>query len=178
MGRAGRAIAFLKKEFVEMLPPTIFFFVVFHIVVLVRDLLGERAGIAMTTSAAATLAALVVGKSILVADALPLFKMFRSSGLLYDILWRVFLFLCIVLLFQGLEELVPLVSKHGGLAAALGHSIEEIDWRRFWATHIALGVFLTFYAFATAVIDQMGRREFVDALLGRGRTPGSGTGTA
>jgi UPF0716 family protein affecting phage T7 exclusion len=43
-----------------MLPPTIFFFVVFHTVVYVRSLLGEGANVSMATSAAATVGALVV----------------------------------------------------------------------------------------------------------------------
>lgn len=162
----SKALAFLKKEFVELLPPTIFFFVVFHVVVFARQLLGADVGLAMTTSAAASIGALVVGKAILIADSLPLFKVFRGR-LIYNVIWRVFLFLGVVLVLQLIEQLVPLVSKYGGLPQAMENLFDEIHWARFWAIHILLGVFLTFYAFVTTLIGLVGREAFLDAFLGR-----------
>ena len=38
----NKAITFIKKEFLEMLPPTIFFFVVFHVVLFTRALMAKE----------------------------------------------------------------------------------------------------------------------------------------
>jgi hypothetical protein len=167
----SRILAFLKKELLEMLPPTIFFFVVLHVVVFTRSLIGEDSGVSMATAAAATIGALVVGKSILIADALPLFGWFRERRLIGNVAWRVFLYLCVVLLFQVLEELIPLISKYGGLTSASQHLLQEIHWPRFWATHLLLGVFLTLYSFGTALIGVIGGERCLEIFLGWRKAP-------
>ena len=67
-----------------MLPPTIFFFVVFVVVLLTRALMAKQYGIDFTSSAAAIIGALIVGKSILIADALPFVDLFHKKRLIYN----------------------------------------------------------------------------------------------
>jgi hypothetical protein len=171
----SKALAFLKNEFLKLLPPTIFFFVVFHTVVFVRSLIGAGSGFSMTTSTAATIGALILGKSILIADALPLFRWFRDPRLILNVVWRVFLYLAIVLGFQILGELIPLLSKYGGLSAAGEQLIEEIHWPRFWATHLLLAMFLAFYSVSTALIEIIGESRCLEIFLGWRKAPAGGT---
>ena len=126
-----KALLFLKHEFFELLPPTIYFFVVFHIIVFTRALMAEQYGITGLSSAAATIGALIVGKSILIADALPFCNWFRQKRLIYNIAWKTFLYVIIALLFQFLEELIPIISIYGAILTASEHLIEEIKWPRF-----------------------------------------------
>jgi hypothetical protein len=149
-----------------MLPPTIFFFLVFQFVVISRSMLGAELDISMVTSAAAAIGALIVGKSILVADALPLFKWFRDHRLIYNVVWRTALYMSIIVIFQVLEEFIPLISKYGGFASASEHFIADVDGLRFWATHIILVVFLIFYSFATALINVVGIDRFFAVFFG------------
>jgi hypothetical protein len=160
-----KVLIFLKHEFLEMLPATIFFFVVFHILAFTRALMAEQYGISLSSSTAATIGALIVGKSILIVDAIPLCNWFSQKRLIYNVGWRIFLYLIIVLLFQFLEELLPLISKYGAISTASEHLIEEIKWPRFWATHIILIVFITFYNAATAVIGAIGRNKFLEIIF-------------
>lgn len=148
-----------------MLPPTIFFFVVFHIVMFTRALMAKQYGINISSSAAATIGALIVGKSILIADALPVTNLFYQKRLVYNIAWRTVLYAAIVLLFQFLEELLPLILKYEALATALKHLIKEIQWHRFWATHILFIVFLVGYNITTAFIDEIGRKKFIEIFF-------------
>ena len=168
----SKATVVLKKELLELLPPTAFFLVVFHIVVFTRSLMGETDAVSMNSHAAATLGALVVGKSILVADALPLFRWFSQKRLILNVAWRSFLYLLVVLLFQLLEELIPLISEDGGVAAAIEYFIEEIRWTRFWATHLLFAVFLACYSLGTAMIAVIGKDRFLQVFLGWNRAPG------
>lgn len=96
-----KALIFLKHEFLEMLPPTIFVFVVFHIIAFTRALMAEQYSITIASSAAATIGALIVGKSILIANALPFVNWFHQKKLIYNVAWRTFLYVIIVLLFQS-----------------------------------------------------------------------------
>jgi hypothetical protein len=61
----------IKEEFVAMLPPTIFFFVALHIVALIRVLMLKGTGVAPMTSVTVAVAALILGKAVLIADMLP-----------------------------------------------------------------------------------------------------------
>ena len=69
-GFARRAGSFLLREFLEILPPTIFFFIGFNLIVLTTNLLLADYGAAFGSFMLATAAALVVGKSVLVANAM------------------------------------------------------------------------------------------------------------
>ena len=61
----------IKEEFYALLPPTLFFFVTLHLVALIRVLMLKGTGITLGTSLSVTIAALVLGKTVLIADMLP-----------------------------------------------------------------------------------------------------------
>ena len=148
-----------------MLPPTIFFFVAFHIAAFTRALMAEQYGITIASSASAAIGALIVGKSVLIVDALPLSNWFCQKRLIYNVVWRIILYSIIVLLFQFFEELIPLISKYGAIITASEHVNEEIIWPRFWAAHIVLLLFLVVYNVVTAVIGAIGRNAFLEILF-------------
>ena len=56
----GKATRFIKKELLEMLPPTVFFLVVFCLLVLTRELMFQDTDIGKLTYAAAAIGALIV----------------------------------------------------------------------------------------------------------------------
>ena len=73
----------------------------------------------------------------------------------------------VVLTLQLLEELIPLLGKYDGLAAAASHLLDEVHWPRFWATHLIFAVFLIHYSFVTALISVIGSDKFREVFLGR-----------
>jgi len=75
----GSALAKLKKEFLELLPPTIFFFVALHIVGLVRALMVKGTGLPAFSSVQIAVGALIFGKAVLLADMLPRSTASRKS---------------------------------------------------------------------------------------------------
>ena len=68
LGVAYRICTWILHEWLEMLPPTIFFFVGFNFIVLTTNLLVAQYLVAVSNFMLATLAALVVGKAVLVAN--------------------------------------------------------------------------------------------------------------
>ena len=57
----SKVVATIKKEFLELLPPTIYFFVALHIIALIRLLMVKATGITPLTTASVLVAALVLG---------------------------------------------------------------------------------------------------------------------
>src|ERR1700761_8383571 len=78
----SKLTATLKHEFMEMLPPTIFFFVILHIVALIRVLMQQGTGLSWQTFGTVTVAALILGKSVLVANMLPFINRFPEKPLI------------------------------------------------------------------------------------------------
>src|SRR5438046_9596450 len=72
----------LKKEFFELLPPMIYFFVALHIVMSIRVLMLEGTGIAPSSSGSIAVAALILGMAFLIADLLALIHRFVYKTLL------------------------------------------------------------------------------------------------
>ena len=62
----------LKEEFFKILPPTIYFFVALHLVMLIRVLLLEGTEVSPSSSIIIAVAALILGKAVfLVLRARP-----------------------------------------------------------------------------------------------------------
>jgi hypothetical protein len=157
----------IRRELGEMLPPTLFFFVVFHVLAFVRGLMLEDFGIRATTAIGATIGALIVGKAILIADKLPFIDLFPNRASLYNVVWKTLVYAALALAFQSVEELVPLLRQHDGLAVALRHALDEVHWPRFWGTHILLVLFLFFYCSAAELVRRLGADRVTEIFLGR-----------
>ena len=69
----------VREEFVALLPPTIFFFITLHLVAVIRVLMLKGTGIPVSTPLQVTIAALILGKAVLIADLLPFSISIRTS---------------------------------------------------------------------------------------------------
>src|SRR5213083_21074 len=93
----------LKKEFFELLPPTIFFFVALHIVAFVRVLMLKGTGISPLSTMSIAVAALILGKAVLLADMLPMVNRFPNKPLIYNVTWK-------TLFYLGMPPLITYLS--------------------------------------------------------------------
>ncbi|MDH3893092.1 MAG: hypothetical protein OES78_00900 [Chromatiales bacterium] len=73
---------FIGREVREILPATIFFPILFHLVSMTKSLILSEHSIPLSHSATATVLALVVAKVILIADTLPTMKSFADKPLI------------------------------------------------------------------------------------------------
>src|SRR5438552_19144208 len=94
----------LKEEFFKILPPTIFFFVALHIVMFIRVLMLEGTGVSPSSSISIAVAALILGKAVLVADMLPMINRFPHIPLIYNIAWKTVIYLLISAVIHYLER--------------------------------------------------------------------------
>jgi hypothetical protein len=135
----------IKEEIEQLLPPTIFFFVALHLIAIVRVLMLQGTGIALETSFSVTAAALVLGKSVLIADLLPFINRYPEKPLVYNIAWRTAIYVLIAMLVHYLEHLVDFWREAGGLVAGNQKLLAEIVWPHFWAIQIFLAVLILMY---------------------------------
>ncbi|MDX1440559.1 MAG: hypothetical protein R3284_11725, partial [Rubricoccaceae bacterium] len=140
MRRIGALVA---KEIREILPATIFFLWLFHMIALTKAVsLGDYSFAALRATVA-TVGALIVAKAILVVEALPIANIFKRR-LWFHVLWKTLLFNVVVLVFRFIEELIPLMRKHEGFLTATAKLYGETVWPQFWVLQlwILFGLFL------------------------------------
>jgi len=146
----------IKAELEELLPPTIFFFVVLHLVAILRVLMLEGTGIALGTSASITVAALILAKAVLIADLLPFINRYPDRPLVYNVVWKTAIYVLIAMVLHYLERLFDFWREAGGLIAGNQKLLAEIVWPHFWAIQILLVVLILMYCTMREVIRGIG----------------------
>src|SRR5262249_29651865 len=98
-----RAGAWVLHELCEVLPPTIFFFIGFNLIVLTTNLILAQYSVAFASFMIATTSALVVGKAVLVAETMPFLGRYDRAPLIYPILFKTFVYWLFVFIARLLE---------------------------------------------------------------------------
>jgi hypothetical protein len=156
----------LKEEFFAVLPPTIFFFVALHIVAFVRVLMLRGTGIPPTSSISIAIAALILGKAVLIADLLPLINRFPDKPLVYNIAWKTLIYLVMASLIHYLERFIEFSRQAGGLVAGNRKLLTEIVWPHFWAIQIILFVLISLYCTMHELVRLIGREKALRIFFG------------
>ncbi len=156
----------IKEEIKELLPPTIFFFVALHIVSIIRRLMLKGTGIALGTSVTVTLAALILGKAVVIADVLPFINRYPEKPLVYNIAWKTTIYVLVALLVHYLERLIDFWRETGGLIAGNQKLLAEIVWPHFWAIQILLVVLILAYCTIRELARAIGGDKARDMFFG------------
>jgi hypothetical protein len=156
----------LLEEFEAMLPPTIFFFVALHLVALIRVLMLKGTGITLSTSWQVTVAALILGKAVVVADLLPFINRYPDKPLAYNIAWKTTIYVLVAMLIHYLERLVDFWRQTGSLVAGNQQLLAEIVWPHFWAIQIILVVLILMYCTMHELVRVIGRDKALEIFFG------------
>jgi len=161
----------LKEEFFKLLPPTIFFFVALHIVAFVRVLMLKGTGISPLSSISIAVAALILGKAVLLADMLPFINRFPHKPLIYNIAWKTVIYLLISAVIHYVERLMDFWRETGGLVAGNQKLLSEIIWPHFWAIQIILFVLIAMYCMVHELVRVIGKEKAMRIFFGPMPTP-------
>jgi len=156
----------LKEEFFALLPPTIYFFVALHIVAFVRVLMLKGTGISPLSSISVAVAALILGKAVLIADMLPLINRFPNKPLIYNVAWKTLIYLLMSALIHYLERLIDFWRQAGGFLASNEKLLAEIVWPHFWAIQIILLVLIVMYCTMHELVRVIGREKVLQIFFG------------
>ena len=149
----------IKHELLEMVPPTIYFFVVLHIVALIRVLMIRGEGLPPMSTMSIAIAALVLGKSVLLANALPYINRFPEKPLIWNVCWKSLVYFLVASLIHYLERLYDFWKDAPGFVAANEKLLAAIVWPHIWAVQILIGVLIIVYCVATELARVIGEKE-------------------
>jgi hypothetical protein len=156
----------LKEEFFKLLPPMIFFFVALHIVAFIHVLMLKKTGIAPSSSVSIAVAALILGKAVLIADILPFINRFPNRPLIYNAAWKTVIYWLISAVIHYLERLIDFWRETGGFVAGNQKLLSEIIWPHFWAIQIILFVLIAMYCTVHELVHVIGREKVMRIFFG------------
>ena len=156
-GRAmSRFIKFAIKEFKEVWPPILFFAIGFNLIELTTQLILDDYLVRFANFMVATAAALLVGKAVLVANAMPFLGRFDSAPLIQPILFKTGTYVVIVFLMRVLEKLIEYFLGGGTIDGISVYVGEHFTWHRFVAVQIWIAVLFSLYTSITELNSRLG----------------------
>src|SRR5271166_1681872 len=163
----SRVLAFLIKELREVVPPTVFFAVGFNLVDLTTNLILADYSVHFANFMVATASALVVAKSVLIANALPFFRRFDTAPKIRPILFKTIVYWAVVSLVRFLEKLGEYLFGGGTLSAIPEYVSTHFTWHRFAAIQIWIFVLFLIYNSVVEVNAWLGNGELMKILFTR-----------
>jgi hypothetical protein len=166
VGTARRVGAFLLRELREMLPPTIFFFIGFNLILLTTNLLIADYGATVGSFMLVTGGALVVGKAVLVANATQSIRRYNRAPLIRPILFKTVFYWAVVLVARLLEHWIRFwLVEHHPLGTFLPHMVATFDWHRFIAIQLWILILFLVYEVAAELNHLFGKGELWHLLV-------------
>jgi hypothetical protein len=156
----------IKEEFFALLPPTIFFFIVLHLVAVVRLLMAKQTNLVVVSTTSVAVAALILGKAVLIADMLPIINRFPTRPLAYNVAWKTAIYMLVAAAVHYLERLIEFSRQAGGLDAGNEKLLAEMIWPHFWAVQIFLFVLILMYCTARELVRVIGRDKVLRIFFG------------
>ena len=156
----------IKEEFSALLPPTLFFFIALHIVALIRALMTEGTGITVTTTISVAVAALILGKAVLLADLLPIINRYPNKPLIYNVTWKTLMYLLVAGLVHYLERLIDFSRQAGGIVTGNDKLLAEMVWPHFLAVQILLLVLIVMYTTFREIARVIGNERMQEMFFG------------
>jgi hypothetical protein len=153
----SKIIQWLKHEILGAIPTIVFFFIVFQLLALTKALILKSYGIPISIFLNATIAALVIGKVVPIIDLLPIIDRFPNKPLIYNVLWKTFIYMVAAFVVRYVEHLIPFIREYKNIAVANSHLLDEVVWPHFWL--VQLWLLVCFFVYCT--LRELGR------ILGR-----------
>src|SRR5262249_13623560 len=154
-----RALDWWLVQMRHALPPTIFFFIGFNLILWTKRLILEEHGIDFSGFFTATVAALIVGKAVLVTDSLPFMRRFEGAPLIQPILFKSAIYWLCVLIVRLAEGLGHFLAGGGGIALFPAYFVDRFSWPRFLSIQLWLMVLFLVYVTVHELNELFGNGE-------------------
>ena len=147
-----KILNYLKHKFFELLPPTIFFFIAFSLLMITKQAMLRDYGVSWPGFGLILFGALLAGKAVLLADKLPFMNWFSNRPLIYNTVWKSFIYVLVMLLVQYLE-------------LKLHHTVQSAN-RNFWLGQMWLSLLFFMYCCLGEMIRIIGRDKVLNLFFG------------
>lgn len=156
----------IKEEFFAILPPTVFFFVVLHLLTFIRILIAKGSHFQPLSTMSIAIAALILGKAVLIADLLPPINRYPNKPLAYNIIWKTVIYLLMASIIHYVERLIDFSRQAGGIIAGNEKLLAEMVWPHYWAVEIILFIVILAYCTMRELARVIGKEKMLRLFFG------------
>lgn len=156
----------IKHEVIEVIPPTIFFFIAIGLLILTKRLMLQQYGIQFVDFGAAIVGALIVGKVVLIADHFRFINKFPNKPLIYNVLWKTIIYVLAAFFVRLGEHFIPPFIKYNSFREATAQLVDDMVWPRFWIIYLWLCVLLFVYCSLRELIRVIGKDQVLKLFFG------------
>jgi len=161
-----KAFRFIKHEFLETIPATIFFFIAFNLLLVTKAVVLKDYEIPYFDITAALIGALLVAKVVLIMDKVPFINQFPDKPLIYAILWKTLAYVLCALLVRYLENVIPLAFEYGSFSEASKHLTDKVSWASYFLIQLWLSVLLLLFSALRELVRVVGREKVALMFFG------------
>lgn len=156
----------IKRDYLEILPPAIFFFIAFTLILITKRLILSEYGISWSGFSSAVIGAIMIGKVVLIADKLHFVNRFTDRQLIYTASWKCLIYFLAALLLQYLDPVVHSLLKHNGFLEANRRFMTETVWPHFWLIQMWLAVLFFVYCAMRELVRAVGKEKVMQMYFG------------
>jgi len=160
-----RAFRWWLVQVKNVLPPTVFFFFGFNLILFTRWMTLEEHGVPFNNFFAATLLALLVGKAVLVVDNLRFMRRFDGAPLIQPILFKSAIYWLCVFVIRLAEGLLHFWRDGGAIGDFPHFLLAQFSWPHFLVIQIWLMVLFLVYVTAHELNTLFGDGELPRLFL-------------
>lgn len=162
-----RLLEWIKKETLHVLPAVIYFFAAFLLFDMTFGVMMEKGGFHRVPFHILVISALIIGKVMMVVDNLPIINAFPGKPLIYNTVWKTFVYSFFWYVARVTEEAIPFISKYKSPEIILQHMVGEIWWPRFWSMQIWALVLFFFFVVWQEMVRAIGQQRLREMFFGR-----------
>lgn len=163
----SKVFKWILKEARSIFPAVLYFFCAINLFNLTFGRLLQEAGSRLMTFPRIVISSLIIGKIMLVAEALPFLNKFSGKPLIYGTLWKTFIYSFFGFLFLVVERLIPFFFKYNDKAEAWQHMLKDTLWSRLCIAQVWLVVLFLIFVVLKEFINTIGKDKVRQIFFGR-----------
>ncbi|MBI5448142.1 MAG: hypothetical protein HY939_05385 [Gammaproteobacteria bacterium] len=156
-----------RKEILHTLPAVLFFVVSFNLIVFSEDLMFKQHYFSNTYYLSATLAALFMGKLLLILNSFSFINLFPDKPLIYNISWKFVVYSFFILFFRVIENFIHALIQFKSFALAYEYLSMALSSSIFWAIQTWTALLFLIFIIANEFIQAIGKEKIKSLLFGR-----------
>jgi hypothetical protein len=162
-----KILTWLKQEFFSVFPAFVYFLIVFNILNFSENLFLKKHHLSTQFDFISIFfVAAIIAKILIVINHLPFINLFPKKPLIFNILWKTFLYelSCIIVRFMIL--VFPYFVWINPLSSFMS-ALTYIDLNTFLAVQIWYLIFFFFFVVIQELFNRLGKKHFLQLFFGR-----------
>lgn len=160
------------KEVIQVIPAIIYFLIAFHYIYFTTGFMLHHGEHRYFTPFSVTIFALIVGKVILLVNVFPFVNAFPKKPLIYNIVWKFFLYSLCCLVFWLIETTIHLFTKFNSFHVIPSYIQRDIQSPLFLSAELWLSMTFLIFVIASEFIRVLTKEKVIYLLFGISRKSG------